>query len=159
MTALDSVPIDSAAPGGLRPLTVHVTLIRVEEHSAPQPGRPFTGCYDLPINWRVEPATPGDWEVLWLRTDIDDPATFGIIGGLRRVIDERLRQVLEQRFTPDWDDVHHPDGSLVRMAAEILADVLDEPAVDPRHRLATAAAFLAAEIDRLTRTHQNDLKD
>lgn len=159
MTALDSAPIDPATPGGLHPFTVHVTSIRVEEHSAPRPGRPFTGCYHLPINRRVEPATPGDWQVLWLRTDLDDPATADLVAGLRQVIDERIRQVIEQRFTPDWDDAHHPDGSLVRMAAEILADVLDEPAVDARHRLAVAAAFLAAEIDRLTRTHKNDPKD
>jgi hypothetical protein len=159
MTALDSAPIESGAPGGLHPFTVHVTSIRVEEHSAPRPGRPFTGCYHLPINRRVEPATPGDWQVLWLRTDLNDPAAAGVVGGLRLVIEERLRQVIEQRYTPEWDDAHHPDGSLVRMAADIVADVLDEPDVDARHRLAVAAAFLAAEIDRLTRTHHNDLKD
>jgi hypothetical protein len=119
---------------------------------------PFTAVYGV-TSRQVEPAAPGDWQVLWLRTDPDDPTTAGIVAGLRQVIDERLRQVIEQRFTPDWDDAHHPDGSLVRMATEILADVLDEPAVDARHRLATAAAFLAAEIDRLTRTHQNDPKD
>jgi hypothetical protein len=155
----DSLAAAAPSGPGLHPLTVHVSSMRVEEHTAPRPGLPFTGGYSVRVQHLAEPAVPGDWHVLWFRTYLGDPASAGVVGGLRLVIEERLRQVIEQRYTPEWDDAHHPDGSLVRMAADIVADVLDEPAVDARHRLAVAAAFLAAEIDRLTRTHQNDLKD
>jgi hypothetical protein len=92
---------------------------------------------------------------------------------IQEIWDERIRQVFDENFSPEWDD-EQKNAQLARGAAcyalgrddaVIVAMGCDVPVwpwdkewfkpSDPRRNLIKAGALIVAEIERLDRAEQN----
>lgn len=94
------------------------------------------------------------------------------MNGAQLIAAERQRQIEQEGWTPEHDDMH-THATLARVAAELAVDGTDARVEDPHHdsdpwglvtkhrtnrrrQLAIAGALIAAEIDRLQRKTERE---